>query len=98
MPLLNHDGEAVSEDICHDQGYAHLNCTDVFRQPRDVNKHGDNYPQCTNYEHWATEAPSMQPEDEAICDGVYEAKVDEVAAAADGAVDLIYYGRAWEIS
>ena len=46
MDLVNHDGDAVSEEICADQGYSHLNCTDVFRQPSDGFSHGAY--QCTN--------------------------------------------------
>ena len=96
MDLVNHDGEAVSEAICADQGYAFLNCTDVFRQPSDGHKHGDYYPQCTDYTHEATPFPSMAQADEDDCDGLYDAEAAAAAAASDGSVDLVYGGRSWE--
>ena len=96
MDLVNHDGDAVSEEICADQGYAHLNCTDVFRQPSDGFSHGDYYPQCTNYVHDATPFPSIAPADEELCGDAYEAEAAADAAAHVGSVDLIYKGRSWQ--
>ena len=96
MDLVNHDGDAVSEEICADQGYAHLKCTDVFRQPSDGFSHGDYYPQCTNYVHDATPFPSIAPADEELCGDAYEAEAAADAAAHAGSVDLVYEGRSWQ--
>ena len=98
MDLVNHDGDAVSEEICADQGYSHLNCTDVFRQPSDGFSHGDYYPQCTNYVHDATPFPSIAPADEELCGDAYEAEAAADAAAHAGSVDLNYKGRSWQAS
>lgn len=98
MPLVNHDGEAVSEAICADQGYARVNCTDIFRQPSDGAQHGDYYPQCTSYTHEATAFPSIAPADEGDCGAGFADAVAAAAEAFDGTVDLVYGGRAWEQS
>jgi len=88
----------VSEELCADRGYSHLNCTDIFRQPSDCFTHGDYYPQCTNYVHDATAAPSIAPADEELCGDVYDVEAQSDAAAHAGAADFVYGGRSWEAS
>ena len=95
MPWTNHDGDAVSPEICADAGYDRLACTDIFRQPSPNNgsDHGDYYPQCTSYTHY-TAPPSIAPEDADACAGAYDAHV--AASAYAGGVVLVNQPRAWE--
>lgn len=94
MPLFDHYGQPVSEEICQDQGYSFFNCTDPARLVSDGTEHGDFYPGCTNYT-FETAAPTIAPADE---EGCTDAFLTAVAKAKDenfGQVTLEYAGPPW---